>query len=149
MARIKRIVEISFIVIIVAAVLAQATAIFLRWREGKRIREEIWKSARVVVVKTDSQFPPGLLVQYENSGRYTIDKTRFLLVIEFNGQEVARAEREYKAMKPGEKESVLLKSATKSAQLDWSPGTKFSYRLLVFPGQKKPLAELTGEIELR
>ncbi len=70
MARIKRILEISFIVIIVAAVLAQATAIFLRWREGKRIRQEIWEGARVVVVKTDPQFPPGLLVHYENSGRY-------------------------------------------------------------------------------
>jgi hypothetical protein len=148
MARIKRIVEIFFIVIIVAAVLAQATAIFLRWREGKRIREEIWKSARVSVVKTDPQFPPGLLVHYENTGRYTIDKTRFLLVIELNGQEIARTEREYKAMKPGEKESVLLKSVAESAQRKWPPGTKVHYRLLVFPGQRKPLPDLSGEIEL-
>jgi hypothetical protein len=149
MARIKRIVEISFIVIVVAAVLAQATAIFLRWREGRRIREEIWKSARVSVVKTDPQFPPGLLVHYENSGRYTIDKTRFLLVIDLNGQEIARTEREYKAMKPGEKESVLLKSVAESAHPEWPPVTKVNYRLLVFPGQRKPLPELTGEIELR
>jgi hypothetical protein len=149
MARIKRIVEISFVVVIVAAVLAQATAIFLRWREGKRIREEIWKGARVSVVKTDSQFPPGLLVHYENTGPYTIDKTRFLLVIELNGQEIARTEREYKAMKAGEKESVLLKSIAESAHPEWPPGTKVNYRLLVFPGQRKALPELTGEIELR
>jgi len=148
MARIKRIVEISFIVIMAAVLLAQATAIFLRWREGKRIREETWKSARVSVVKTDPQFPPGLLVHYENSGRYTIDKTRFLLVIDLNGQEIAQTEREYKSMKPGEKESVLLKSVAESAQPEWPPGTRVHYRLLVFPGQRKPLPELTGEIEL-
>ncbi len=79
----------------------------------------------------------------------TIDKTRFLLVIEFNGQEIARTEREYKAMKPGENESVLLKSVVNSAQREWPPGTKVHYRLLVFPGQRKPLPELTGEIEVR
>jgi hypothetical protein len=149
MARIKRIVEISFVVIMAAAILAQATAIFLRWREGKRIRQEIWQGARVAVLKTDPQFPPGLLVHYENSGRYTIDKTRFLLVIEFNGQDVARTEREYKDMKPGERESVLLKSVATLGQQEWAPGTKVQYRLLVFPGQRKPLPELTGKIELR
>jgi hypothetical protein len=149
MARIKRIVEISFFVIMAAVLLAQAAAIFLRWREGRRIRQEIWQSAHVAVLKTDPQFPPGLLVHYENSGRYTIDKTRFLLVIEFNGQEIARTEREYKAMNPGEQESVLLKSGAESAQREWPPGTKVHYRLLVFPGQRKPLPELSGEIDLR
>jgi hypothetical protein len=149
MARIKRIVEISFFVIMAAVLLAQAAAIFLRWREGKRIRQEIWQSAHVAVLKADPQFPPGLLVHYENSGRYTIEKTRFLLMIEFNGQEVARTEREYKAMKPGEKESLLLKSVAKLEQQEWAHEIRVRYRLLVFPGQRKPLPELSGEIDLR
>jgi hypothetical protein len=40
MAKLKRTVEIAFIAVAVGLVLIQAATLDLRWREGKRIREE-------------------------------------------------------------------------------------------------------------
>jgi len=136
--------------VVVFLVLTQAASLYLRWREGKRIREEIWKGARVTVVKTDPQFPPGLLVEYENTSPYAIEKTHFRLVFSINGLEVARTDRDYlKELKPGQKERILLKSvSTAPAGQRWGPPTKATYLLVAFPNMKKPLPELRGEIEL-
>jgi hypothetical protein len=151
MPKTKRIIEIAFVAVVVALVLIQAASLYLRWREGKRIREEIWKGARVTVVKTDPQFPPGLLVEYENTSRYTIGKTHFRLVFSINGLEVARTDRDYlKELKPGQKERILLKSgSTTPTGQAYGPPTKATYLLIVFPDMKKPLPMITGEIELR
>jgi len=151
MPKTKRIIEIAFVAVVALLVLTQAASLYLRWREGKRIREEIWKGARVTVVKTDPQFPPGLLVEYENASPYAIAKTHFRLVFSINGLEVARTDREYlKELKPGQKERILLKSgSTAPTGLTYGPPTKATYLLVAFPNMKKPLPELTGEIELR
>ena len=151
MPKTKRIIEIAFVALVVALVLIQAAALYLRWREGKHIREEILKGARVTVVKTDPKFPPGLLVEYENASPYAIAKTHFRLVFSITGLEVARTDREYlKELKPGQKERILLKSvSTAPAGQAWSPPTKATYLLVVFPNNKKPLPEIRGEIELR
>jgi hypothetical protein len=151
MAKLKRTIEIAFVAVVVLLVLTQAAALYLRWQEGKHIREEILKGARVTVVKTDPRFPPGLLVEYENASPYALSKIRFSLIFSINGLEVARAERDYeKEMKPGQKERILLKSvSTAPSGQSWGPPIKAAYVLTIFPNMKKPLPMITGEIELR
>jgi hypothetical protein len=148
--KLKRIIEISFIVIVSAALLAQAANIFLGWREGRLVQDEISKGARVSVERTDPRFPPGLLLDFENSSRRTINEIHFRLVFETTGEEVARADRDYGEVKPGEKKKILLKSV---ALVSSTPALreikKLRYHLLVFPGGKKPLPEITGEIEIQ
>jgi hypothetical protein len=151
MNKIRRSVEIAFVAVVVVLVLIQASALYLRWHEGKRIREEIWRGARVAVVKTDPRFPPGILVEYENASPYAVSKIHFRLVFSIGGLEVARADRDYeKEMKPGQKERILLKSvSTAPSGQTWGPPTKAAYLLVVFPNNKKPLPEIRGEIELQ
>jgi hypothetical protein len=151
MPKLKRTIEIAFVAVVVVLVLIQAASLYLRWREGKRIREEIWRGARVSVVKTDQHFPPGLLVEYENASPYALSKIRFSLIFSINGLAVARAERDYeKEMKPGQKERILLKSvSTAPSGQSLGPSTKAAYLLVVFPNNKKPLPEISGEIELQ
>jgi hypothetical protein len=149
MAKLKRVIEISFFLFVAIAILAQAVILYLGWKEARGIRAEIWKNAHVAVVKTDPQFPPGLLVEYENTSRYKIATTHFRLVFEVGLQQVARTDRDYHEMKPGEKERILLKSVAVSPTQTPPLGTKVIYHLLVFPDQRKSLAEVTGEIEIR
>jgi len=53
-------------------------------------------------------------------------------------------------MRPGEKEHVLLESvAVPPSAKPPEPGTVLTYHLLVFPGQRKPLPELTGELAVK
>ncbi len=149
MAKFKRIVEISFIVLASAAILTQAVSIFLSWRESRLIQKEIRKGSRVSVAKIDPRFPPGLLVEFENASRRTIQKIHFRLVFENGGREVARADRDYGEVKPGEKKKILLKSvASDVSPLMLGQASKVKYRLLVFPGYRKPLPEISGEIDL-
>ncbi|MEW5900322.1 MAG: hypothetical protein AB1715_02540 [Acidobacteriota bacterium] len=150
MAKVKKIIERSFLVLVAAAVVAQAVSIYLNWREGRSIRLEIWKSARVAVVKTDPQFPPGLLLEYENAGRWTIGKTHFRLTFDLDHQEVARTSRDYGELKPGKKVDILLKSVVSSSSIKAvEPGTKLRYHLVVYPDHRKPLPEIAGELTLK
>jgi hypothetical protein len=150
MAKLKRVVEVTFLAVACLVLIAQATSIYLGWRHGKVVDKEIWKSCKVEVVKTDSRFPPALLVAYTNSGRLPIGKTHFRLVIELNTQEVARIDRDYGELKPGKTESVLLQSVTPvTGSRTIEPGANLTYRLLVFPNKKKPLPELSGQITTR
>jgi hypothetical protein len=131
------------------AILIQVLALFLRWREGRRIKQEIWESAQVSVLKIAPRFPPGLLLAYKNTGRRPIDVTHFRLVIELNGQEIARIDRDYGELKAGKMEDILLQSVSllpPSQVLE--PGRKVTYRILAFPLNKKPLPEIVGEFVL-
>lgn len=149
MAKFKRIIEVSFLVLASAAVLAQAASILLGWRESRLVQNEIRKGSRVSVAKINPQFPPGLLVEFENGSRRTIQKIHFRLVFESGGQEVARADRDYGEVKPGEKKKILLQSvASVSSPRMLGRMTKVKYRLSVFPGYRKPLPEISGEIDL-
>lgn len=148
--RLQKIIKIVFFAAVAIAVLDQAADLYLRWRGGRRIRADIWRNAHVAVIKTDPRFPPGLLLEYENASRYPIDKTRFRLSFALGGREVATTERDFREMRPGEKEHVLLKSV----EISPSPtpparGTRLAYHLLVYPGQRKPLPEVTGEVEIQ
>jgi hypothetical protein len=150
MAKAKRIVEIAFLMVAGLVLIAQATSIYLGWRHGKAVDREILKNATVEIVKTDPRFPPAFLVAYTNSGRLPIDKTHFRLVIELGLQEVARTDRDYGELKPGRTESVLLQSVTPLAGYrNVERGTSLTYHLLVFPNNKKPLPELSGQITVR
>jgi len=149
MAKLKRVVEVGFLTVASLALIAQATSIYLGWRHGRVVDREIWKSCKVEVVKTDPRFPPALLIAYTNSGRLPVGKTHFRLVIERNAQEVARIDRDYGEIKPGKTESVLLQSVIPvTASRNVQRGTELTYRLLVFPNNKKPLPEIVGEIEV-
>jgi hypothetical protein len=148
--KLEKAVQILFFAVVAIAVLAQLASVYSQWQAGRRIRAEIWANARVAVIKTDPRFPPGLLLEYENGSRYAIDKTRFRLSFALAGQEVAATERDFREMRPGEKEHVLLESmAIFSAAKPPAPGTELTYRILVFPGQRKPLPEVTGEVEIQ
>jgi hypothetical protein len=150
MAKLKRVVEIAFLAVASLALIAQAASIYLGWRHGKAVDKEILKSSKVEVIKTDPRFPPALLVAYTNSGRLPIGKTHFRLVIELNSQEIARIDRDYGELKAGKTESVLLQSVTPIAgSRTIEPGTDLTYRLLVFPNNKKPLPEIIGHLEAR
>jgi hypothetical protein len=150
MAKLKRVVEVGFLAIAALVLIAQATSIYLGWRHGKVVDREIWKSCKVEVIKSDARFPPALLVSYTNSGHLPVGKTHFRLVIELNSQEVARIDRDYGELKAGKTESVLLQSvAPVTGSQTIGPGTELTYRLLVFPNNKKPLPELSGQITAR
>jgi len=150
MAKLKRVVEVTFLAVACLVLIAQATSIYLGWRHGQVVDKEIWKSCKVEVVKTDPRFPPALLVAYTNSGRLPIGKTHFRLVIELNTQEVARIDRYYGELKAGKTESVLLQSFTPvTGSQTIEPGANLTYRLLVFPNNKKALPEIIGHLEAR
>jgi len=150
MAKLKRVVEVGFITLASFVLIAQVISIYLGWRHGKAVDREILRNCRVEVIKTDSRFPPALLVAYANSGRLPVGKTHFRLTIEKNALEVARIDRDYGELKPGKTESVLLQSVLPlSSSPAIEPGTGLTYRLLVFPNKKKPLPELTGQIMVR
>lgn len=150
MAKLKRVVEVTFLAVACLVLIAQATSIYLGWRHGKAVDKEIWKSCKVEVVKTDPRFPPALLVAYTNSGRLPIGKTHFRLVIELNTQEVARIDRYYGELKAGKTESVLLQSFTPvTGSQTIEPGANLTYRLLVFPNNKKALPEIIGQLEFQ
>ncbi len=148
MARLKRIVELVFLSVASIVLLAQVISIYLGWRHGKNVDREIREGARVAVVKTVTRFPPGFLVEYENSGRLPISKTQFRLAIELGTAVVARIDRDYGEIKPGKTERVLLQTVAASPPPQVEPGTRLSYRLLVFPNNKKPLPEITGNITI-
>ncbi|OGD21054.1 MAG: hypothetical protein A2W03_10260 [Candidatus Aminicenantes bacterium RBG_16_63_16] len=148
--KLKKFIQIAFFAAVAIAVLVQLASVYSRWRAGREIRAEIWKSARAAVLKTDPRFPPGLLVEFANGSRYAIDKARFRLTFLLGAQEVAAAERDFREVKPGKTEHVLLKSVeVPRGSAPPPPGTRLAYRLVVFPGQRKPLPEITGGIEVR
>jgi hypothetical protein len=150
MAKLKRVVEIGFLTVALAALVAQAASIYLGWRHGKAVDREILNNARVQVIDTNPRFPPALLIAYTNSGRLPIAKTRFRLILELNALEVARIDRDYGELKPGKTESVLLQSVVPLAGAkSIEPGTGLTYRLLIFPNKKKPLPEIAGLITVR
>jgi hypothetical protein len=149
MAKFKRVVEVSFLVLASLAVLAQAFRIFLGWRHGRLIQDEIRKGSRVSVLKINPRFPPGLLVEFDNSSRWTIPEIHFRVVFARAGKDVARADRDFGEIKPGEQKKILLQSVALGSSppvLARVSGVK--YRLLVFPGYRKPLPEITGEVDL-
>ena len=149
MAKIKRLIEISFLILVSAVILAQAFAIFLSWRESRLIGKEIWKNSRARVTKINPTFPPRLLVEFENQGRWAVPKVQLLAVFESEGKEVARAEREYREIRPGQKRAIMLESISLLPMTETvALPKKLRYRLLVLPGSKKPLPEITGEFTL-
>jgi hypothetical protein len=150
MAKFKRIIEVAFLAVAAVVLFAQLISIYLGWRHGKSVDREILQGARVAVVKTAPQFPPGFLVEYENSGRLPIAKTHFRMTIELDAVEIARIDRDYGEIKPGKTERLLLQTVpSASPPPAIEPGTQLSYRLSIFPNNKKPLPELTGQITIQ
>ncbi|MFZ2055774.1 MAG: hypothetical protein WAU81_16420 [Candidatus Aminicenantales bacterium] len=150
MAKFKRVVEVAFLAVASLVLLAQMISIYLGWRHGKSVDKEILKGARAAVVKTVPQFPPAFLVEYENSGRLPIAKTHFRLTIELDAAVIARIDRDYGEIKSGKTERLLLQtvpSASPPPKIE--PGTRLTFRLFVFPNNKKPLPEIAGEITAR
>ncbi len=148
--KLKKAIQIAFFAVVGMAILDQAASVYSSWREGRQIRSEIWKKARITVLKSDPRFPPGILVEYVNGSRYAVEKTRFRLTFMSGTRVVATTERDFREMKPGKMEHVLLKSVeTPPSAAPPPPGTRLSYSLLVFPGQRKPLPEINGEVEIR
>jgi hypothetical protein len=149
-AKLKRIVEVAFLAVASMVLIAQLISIYLGWRHGKSVDREILQGARVAVVKTVAEFPPAFLIEYENSGRLPIANTHFRLTIELDAVEIARIDRDYGEIKPGKTERLLLQTvASASPSPTVEPGTRLSYRLSVFPNNKKPMAELSGQITIQ
>lgn len=150
MAKLKRVFEVAFLAVAAIVLIAQLINIYLGWRHGKSVDREILQGARAAVVKTVPQFPPAFLVEYENSGRFPITKTHFVLSIERDAVEIARIDRDYGEIRPGKTERLLLQTVPPASPPPTvERGTRITYRLLVFPNNKKPLAEIVGELEVR
>jgi hypothetical protein len=150
MAKLKRILEVGFLAVAAVVLLAQLISIYLGWRHGKSVDREILQGARVFIVKTVAHFPPGFLVEYENSGRLPIAKTHFRLTVELDAVEVARTDRDYGEIRPGKMERLALQTVPSASPAPkFAPGTRLTYRLLVFPNNKKPLPEITGEFTVQ
>ncbi len=148
--KLKTIIQAAFFAAVAMAVLVQAASVYSRWRSSRQVRADIWANARVTVLKTDPRFPPGLLVEYVNGSRFAIDKSRFDLTVLLGSQVVARNERMFREVKPGQTVHVLLQSvASDPGATPPPPGSGLEYKLSVFAGQRKPLPEVTGEIEIR
>jgi hypothetical protein len=148
--KLKTIIQVTFFAAVAMAVLVQAASVYSRWRSGRQVRADIWANARVTVLKTDPRFPPGILVEYVNGSRFAIDKSRFDLTFLLGSQVAATNERMFREVKPGQKVHVLLQSVASDPAATSPPaGTKLEYKLSVFAGQRKPLPEVTGEIEIR
>jgi hypothetical protein len=149
MAKIKRLVEITFLVVAAAAILAQATVVFLGWRESRLVKKEIWQHSRAAVTKINPTFPPRLLVEFENEGKWAVSEIRLEAVFEQNGRAIARAERDYEEVKPGEKRAIMLQSVSLLPPNETPKlPARIQYRLLVFPGSRKSLPEISGEFDL-
>jgi hypothetical protein len=102
------------------------------------------------VTRINPYFPPRLLVEFRNEGKWAVPKIRLEAVFERDGREIARAERDYGEVKPGEKRAIMLQSISllpRDEALELPARVK--YRLLVFPGSRKPLPEITGELDLK
>ncbi len=149
MAKIKRLIEIIFLVVASAAILTQVFSIFLSWREGRLIKKEIWRGSRASVLKINPRFPPRLLIEFENQSKWPVPKVRLVASFVYNGREIARAEREHGEIKAGEKRTLLLHSVSLLQPEDGLKiPAKVTYKLLVYPGSKKPLPEISGDFEL-
>jgi hypothetical protein len=150
MAKAKRLIEVTFLAVASAAILAQATVIVLGWRESRLIKKALWQGSHAAVTRINPIFPPRLLVEFENRGKRAVSEIRLEAVFERNGREIARAEREYEEVKPGEKRAIMLESVS-LLPLDEVPElpARIHYRLLVFPGSRKSLPEISGEFDLK
>ncbi len=149
MAKLKRIIEVAFLAVACTVLFAQIITIYLGWRHGKTVDKEILKGTRAAVVKVVPRFPPAFLVEYENSGRLPIAKTHFRMSVEQDAAEIARTERDYGEIKSGKTERLLLQTVpSASPHPKIEPGAKLTYRLLVFPNNKKPLPELSGQVKV-
>ena len=148
--KIKRTIEILFIILASAAILGQAARILLDWRQNRLIQNEIRKGARVAVVKIIPRFPPALLLEFENSSRREIREVHFQLIFESNGQEVARGERDFGSVSAGATKLILLESLSviSSGRIP-GPKTSLQYHLFVSPNSKKSLPEISGEFEIQ
>jgi hypothetical protein len=150
MAKLKRIVEVAFLAVASIVLIAQLLSIYLGWRHGKSVDREILQGARVAVVKTVPRFPPAFLVEYENSGRLPIAETHFRLTVEHDAAVISRIDRDYGEIKPGKTERLLLQTVSAGSPSPViEPGAALTYRLYVFPNNKKPLPELTGQITIQ
>jgi hypothetical protein len=148
--KLKTVVQAAFFASVAIAILFQAASVYSRWRTGRQIRAEVWANARVTVLRTDPRFPPGILLEYVNGSRFAIDKSRFNLTFTLAGRPAAAAERDFREVKPGQTVHVLLQSvATDPAAAPPPPGTRLAYTITVLPGQRKPLPEVAGELEIR
>jgi hypothetical protein len=145
--KLKRIVEAVFLAVASTVLIAQLVSVYLGWRHGKSVDREILRAAHAEIVRIIAQFPPAFLVTYRNSGRLPITKTHFRLIIELEAAEIARTDRDYGEIEPGKAEDVLLQTVPSvSPPPKVEPGAKLTYRLYVFPNNKKSLPELSGEI---
>jgi hypothetical protein len=150
MAKLKRIIEVVFLAVAAVVLIVQLISIYIGWRHGKSVDREILQGARVTVVKSVPQFPPGFLVEYENSGKFPITETHFRLTVELDATVIARIDRDYGEINPGKTERLLLQTvASASPAPAIESGTALTYRLYVFPNNKKPLPELSGQITIQ
>jgi len=62
------------------------------------------------VIRINPAFPPRLLVEFRNEGKWAVPKIRLQAVFEKDGREIGRAERDYGEVKPGEQRVIMLES---------------------------------------
>jgi len=150
MAGAKKIIERTFFIALAGVVIFLLIQAASSWRNDRMFQKNVLTSCRAAVVEVDPAFPPGLLVEFENRGRIELSPTHVRLVFYRGEREISRLDRDL-SIKPMEKGTIRLKSAAINGPTGSPPppGSKVRYSLMIFPLNKKPLPELTGDLILK
>ena len=119
------------------------------WREWAAERRLI-EVSRVAVVELRAAYPPELVVDFENGGEVTIERTHFRLTIEAEGHEISRADVDVLHIRPGEKRRIVLQSRVSGpTRFHVSGPTPAQYALVVLPEWLRGLPAISGEFVLQ
>jgi hypothetical protein len=150
MAGAKKAIERTFIVALAGVAIFFAIRAASSWWKDRKFQKDVLASCRAAVVEVDPAFPPGLLVEFENEGRIELSPTHVRLVFYHNDREISRLDKDL-SIKPMEKGTIRLKSSVErgSTGSPPPPGFRVRYSLMIYPLNKKPLPEITGDLILK
>lgn len=140
---------VKFCIVALAFAVAILWFLIQSFHSRKETRELLsWIS--VSVIEIDRAFPPGILIEVENSGPRIVGRTHFRLVFTSQDEPICRVDADYGNFKPNEKRRIMLKCKDEAVRRrNVLTSQKVSYYLTVFPEWKKALEPIKGEFVLK
>ena len=118
------------------------------WQEWTAERR-LLASSHVSVVELRTGFPPEMVVEFQNTGQVTIDRTHFRLTFEVEGREISRADEDVLNIGPNEKRRIVLRShASGASGLSVLRPVPARYVLNVFPRWLRGLPTIARDFVL-